>query len=305
MSDIPETIQDVAASAVGEVAESAEQVEHFIRSLQKVKIKFGLGGYVIGVATGAAVAWKLAYRKAELTYSRIADNEIAEMSEHYHAKVRSLEANREKGDLEDLVQERGYVSADEERPPMAVTPPEAVVEASSETVTKETTRPAPPVPVDPAPKPDEVDVTRRNIFHDPPEGAVIMDSWDYQKEKALRSPDIPYVIHYDERNEFEGYGEMTLTYYEGDDVLSNERDEVIAEGPERDNLVSERCLDRFGHGSNDPSIVYVRNDKLEMVFEIVKSPQAFAEEVHGFTHDSYSNIEKMRLRERAAIHDDG
>ena len=298
MTDVPEQLQEAAADAAAVVSDQAESMEQFIRSLQKVKVQYGLVGYAIGAATGALIAWKLAYRKAERRYAEIADAEVAEMSEHYHAKVRSLEANREKGDLEDLVQERGYFTEDDERPPMAVTPPDAVVEAASEGLSEETTRVPPPVPVAPA-------VTRRNLFRDAEPTAAVMDSWDYESEKRRRSPDTPYIIHYDERNEFEEYGEETLNYYERDDVLCNERDEVIGEGQERDELIGEGNLDRFGHGSNDPSIVYVRNDRVEMVYEIVRTPNSFAEEVHGFTHDSYSNLEKMRNRERETLDDDG
>ena len=301
MTDVPEQLQEAAADAAAVVSEQAESMEHFIRSLQRVKVTYGLVGYAIGAATGALIAWKLAYHKAERKFAEIADAEVAEMSEHYHAKVRSLEANREKGDLEDLVQERGYTpEEDDERPPMAVTPPDAVVEAASTGLSEETTRVPPPVPTEPARR-----VERRNLFRDAGPDTVLMDSWDYDVEKRHRSPEFPYVIHYDERNEFEEYGEETLTYYERDDVLCNERDEVIGEGDERNELIGEKHLDQFGHGSNDPSIVYVRNDRVEMVYEIVKTPNSFSEEVHGFTHDSYSNLEKMRIREREALDDDG
>jgi hypothetical protein len=59
-------------------------------------------------------------------------------------------------------------------------------------------------------------------------------------------------------------------------------------------------LDRFGHGSNDPSIVYIRNDTLEIIYEVVKSPHYYAEEVHGFKHEDLyrGNLERMRARER-------
>jgi hypothetical protein len=100
----------------------------------------------------------------------------------------------------------------------------------------------------------------------------------------------------------EGYDHVTLTYYEVDDVLCNERDEIVDPDRDRENLVGERNLNLFGHGSNDASIVYIRNDKLEIVFEVVKSPNSFAEEVHGFRHEDWDrgNVERMRARERDA-----
>lgn len=300
MSDIPEQIQGVVADTAEAVSGGAEAFANATRSLTVAKIQFTALGYVLGAATGAFIAWKLAYRKAELLYSQVADEEVAAMSEHYHAKVRAFEAEN-KGDLEDLVAERGYgTDPTDEKPPMAVSPPNDVVEAADST-SEETTRVRAPVPARPAP---EVKA-RRNIFRDAPDGSAIMDSWDYHEERAKRSPDIPYVIHYDERNEFEDYTEMTLTYYEKDDVLANERDEPIGEGEERDNLVGEGNLDLFGHGSNNPDVVYIRNDRLEMVLEVCKSIQAFAEEVHGFEHTGRSgNLERMRQRERDEPDDD-
>lgn len=298
-----ETIQEVVADAAEAVSDQVDSFADATRALTMAKIQFTTVGYALGALTGGLIAWKLAYRKAERLYSRIADDEVAEMSEHYHAKVRALEATQ-KGDLEALVQERGYVPPDEEedqKPPMAVSPPAEVVEAAADSASEETTRVPPPVPAKPAPE-----VAVRNVFRDPPEGAAIMDSWDYKAELEKRSPDIPYVIHYDEREEFADYDEMTLTYYERDDVLCNERDEVIDEGHDRDNLVGEGNLDRFGHGSNDPSVVYIRNDRLEMVIEVIRVDKAYAEEVHGFEHTGYSdNLERMRLRERDEPYDDG
>src|SRR4051812_42400504 len=137
MTDVPEQLQETAADAAAVVSEQAEQMEQFIRGLQRVKLQFGLGGYILGALTGAFVTYKLVQRKTETRWSQVADAEIAEMSEHYQAKVRSLEANRGKGDLGDLVQEKGYISNDEEKPPMAVTAPDAVVEAAADGVSEE------------------------------------------------------------------------------------------------------------------------------------------------------------------------
>jgi hypothetical protein len=313
MSDIPEQIQNIlgedpitweeAARQLYEVIEKSKDAvdwEAAGRQLYQLKLTYSGLGYALGAVTGAFIAWKVAYRKSELRYSKLADEEVAEMSEHYHAKVRAMEASQ-KGSLDDLVAERGYdTDAVDEKPPMAISPPAEIVDAAAESTSEEATRIPPPVPADPAPK-----VKVSNIFRDSPREAAIMDSWDYEAEKRRRSPDIPYVIHYDERTEFEDYDEMTLTYFEKDNVLCNERDEVIAEGEERDSLIGEGNLDRFGHGSNDPSVVYIRNDRLEMVIEVCLSHQAYATEVHGFEHTGYSgNLERMRQRERDEQDDD-
>jgi hypothetical protein len=132
----------------------------------------------------------------------------------------------------------------------------------------------------------------------------VAPEWNYHEELRKRSPDAPYVIHYDERHEM-SYQDMTLTYWDKDDVLSNERDEVI-DPDERSALIGEDTLNRFGHGSGDRDIVFARNDKMELIFEICRSPNSFAEEVHGFSHDdlSHGNLERMRVRERDEPYDD-
>ena len=69
---------------------------------------------------------------------------------------------------------------------------------------------------------------------------------------------------------------------------------------ERNALLGEERWSRFGHGSNDAAIVYIRNDQVEIIYEVVRSPISYAEEVHGFSHDDAyrGNLERMRARER-------
>ena len=300
-----DTATEIVADVAEEVADQAQHVADVSRGASGRGTGLAMGAFLIGAGIGGGVAYVFAKRQLELKYAKIADDEIAEMREHYHEKALALEAEAAKGDLEDIVAERGYTTeAGDERPPMAVAPPTKVVEAAAEAteaIKEERTKPAPVVPVEAAP---QAEVKTRNVFEDADEHAAITTSWDQQAELRRRSPDHPYVIHYDERDEFEGYSEMTLTYYEADDVLCNERDEIVTP-EERDRLVGEKNLERFGHGSNDPSIVYVRNDSLELMMEVVKSPNSYAEEVHGLKHTSYGgNLERMRAREREELDDD-
>lgn len=123
-------------------------------------------------------------------------------------------------------------------------------------------------------EPDELET--RNVFTD----AVDEFPWDAELELANRKQEGPYVIHIDERHE-RNYTESTLTYYAGDDVLCDEKDKIIED---QDSVVGVENLDRFGHGSNDLSIVYIRNDDLAIEVEVVKSERTYAEEVHGMTH---------------------
>lgn len=290
-----ETAINVAADVVGEVSDQAETAEQAIRALNRVKISYAAGGWLLGAATGAFFAYKFAYSRAETKYSEISDNEIAAMRLHYQEKARALEVKEAKRPpVEDIVKERGYSASEEKTPPpMAVQPPTRVVESDD---------PADQPPrVEPEIKSTEV----QNIFVQ--DGVEEEFEWDWHEERRRRSPEAPYVIHVDEKYDdaSQGYDMITVTYYEGDDVLCNDRDEPIGH-TDRNELIGEGNLLRFGHGSGDPVIVYVRNDKVEIIYEVIRSPNKFAEEVHGFTHDSpaYRNLERMRRRERDAQEDD-
>lgn len=100
--------------------------------------------------------------------------------------------------------------------------------------------------------------------------------WNYEEEMKERSPDAPYIIHHDEfhAREYE-YPQTTLTYYAGDDVLVDEKDVPIYNYAR---IVGEL---KFGHGSQDESIVYVRNEKLEGEYEIILENGHYAIEVLG------------------------
>jgi hypothetical protein len=292
-----ETALNVAADVAGEVSDQAEIAEQTIRALNRAKVSYAVGGWLLGAATGAFFAYKFAYSRAETKYSKISDDAISEMRRHYQEKTRAVEAKEAKRPVGEIVKERGYSPSEKETPPpMAVQPPtpSRVIEAEDEAAGE------------PPDIPGEDEPPARNIFvQDGVEDPEF--EWDWHEERRGRSPDNPYVIHVDEKYDdaSQGYDIITVTYYEGDDVLCNDRDEVIGHA-DRAELIGEGNLLRFGHGSGDPVIVYVRNDKVEIIYEVIRSPHKFAEEVHGFTHDSpaYRNLERMRMRERDEQEDD-
>lgn len=268
-------IAEIAAEGVADglhiVSEEALAVEKVVRGIESMRIAYIGLGVAIGATVGGFVAYRVAYRKAETKFNEIAAEEIAEMRQHYADKTVALEATAGKADLEELVRGRGYIpEVEATQPPMAVTPPSAVIVRAEEVRDEAAGEPVPDV-IEEA---SEV----RNVFRD---NAPPVDSWDYHEERKKRSPLAPYIIHVDERQDHDAYEDVTLTYYEADDVLCNERDEVIAKD-ERDKMIGEAHLEKFGHGSEDASIVYVRNNRLEIDFEVVRSPNSYAEEVHGF-----------------------
>lgn len=102
--------------------------------------------------------------------------------------------------------------------------------------------------------------------------------WNYQFELNAREGQDIYVIHRDEffADEME-YTQGQLTYYKGDDMLTDELGKPIV--PYRKWVGA--TLNRFGHGSKDPNVVFVRNDKEKMEWEIALDLGYYAVEVLG------------------------
>lgn len=277
------------------MSEAVEVAEELIEELPEVTqggygLGLVIGGIVVGAGLGAVGAYFFTKKRLESKYAEDAAEEIASMREHYHDKAIAMEINVDKPKLAEIVKEQGYST----EPPMAVTPPSAVVEAAEAAQEEEGDL-----------RPEAAEVAK-NVFTDPRVTEedlgmpLVEDTWNDEKERTRRSVNRPYVIHKDEVHENEEYDTATFTYYEEDDVLCNERDEVVSK-EDRDDVVGEGNLNMFGHGSGDASIVYIRNDKLEMQFEIVRSPNTYAEEVHGFEHSDY--IEPRR-RGRTSANDE-
>lgn len=282
MTDAPEVVAEVAE----EVAQQATHVAEVSRGLSGRGLALALGGFIVGSGVGGAIGYILAQRKLETKYAAFAASEIAEMREHYNRK---FVAREEKGDLEEIVQERGYSAPESTRPPMAVTPPASVVEASEIDEDED----------------DEImvetEVVEQNVFRDVPQQEA--DGWDWHKERSRRSPHNPYVVHRDEIEEFDHYARTTLTYFDGDDVLCNEIDEILDQA-DRDRLIGEANLNKFGHGSGDDTLVYIRNDALETVFDVNLSERSYAQEVKGFDPPEDAELRHSHRRRERAFDDE-
>jgi hypothetical protein len=137
---------------------------------------------------------------------------------------------------------------------------------------------------------EEDNETRKNIFANGDSG------WDYNYELSTRTPEEPYVIHVDEYIADEmGYDQRTLVYYSGDDVMTDHDDQVVFP---YNTVVGEL---KFGHGSKDPAVVYVRNEMSETEYEIMLHTGLFKEEVLGLEVErEYARQERAELKHSRA-----
>ena len=101
---------------------------------------------------------------------------------------------------------------------------------------------------------------------------------EFAMSQEVRSHDKPYVITTAEFEEDNGYDKVDLTYYEEDDTLIDLREDLVNDV---NRTVGKANLKRFGHGSNGPDTLYVRNDRLGTDFEISRAEGTYMEVILG------------------------
>lgn len=88
-----------------------------------------------------------------------------------------------------------------------------------------------------------------------------------------------HVISLQEHEENEpSYQQVTLTWYAGDETLTDEREDIIEDYT---NVIGEHALGRFGDLSEDENVVHVRNNVLMVDYEIIRSKGTYQQEVLG------------------------
>lgn len=122
------------------------------------------------------------------------------------------------------------------------------------------------------------------------------EDWDYEAELSSRKFEEPYILHQDEFISDEmGYRQDTCTYYQGDDVMTDTHDSPIY------NYKSLMGELKFGHGSNDPNVVYIRNESMEMEWEVLLHTGFYSYEVLGYEFEKDAqdeirhSVQKFRM----------
>lgn len=133
----------------------------------------------------------------------------------------------------------------------------------------------------------------RNIFVD--NVPLTDEDFDLEEERLARRNGVPYVVTREEYDENADQNEQTsLTYFGYDEVLVDENEKSIDNIEE---FVGKHNLQRFGHGSGDSKIVYIRNEQRGMDFEVLRSDGSYQEEVLGLTSDD-SHLEHSSMSRR-------
>ena len=198
--------------------------------------------FVLGAAAGSLATWKLIEKK----YKDIAQEEIDSVKDTFS----KMKKNEYPDKIEDYPDFEEFDDSDD-----------------SDDVEEE---PKPEQKIDRNNKPDIVEYAK--ILSE--SGYTNYAERQDKKEKKGVEPvedERPYVISPDEFGEKDGYENVTLTYY-ADGVLTDYFDNVISNV---DEVVGFDSLDHFGEYEDD--VVFVRNEKMETDYEILRDLRDFNE----------------------------
>lgn len=223
--------------------------------------------FVSGAAAGAALAMKY----FEQTYEAETEREIEKAREYFKVSSERYKT------LDEIVQE-----ADDAIEEAIEKQAEADLEAAADIIHDYTTHYK-----QPEPKGEEIEAPPRDIF----DGPTATDTIDVDDVEA-RDPEFAYIISYEEFMEnAPDHTQIELAYYDEDDVVADDRD-IPLDDP--DDTIGPEALSHFGYGSKDPNTVYVRNERLDSDYQIVRARGSFAALVHGFRHSDHQKIRRFR-----------
>lgn len=230
-----------------------------------------IGKSFVLVFGGAAIGAGATYLVLKKRYEAQTEEEIASVREAYLKRLNDLEAEYEHLD-------RMMVPAPP--PDLKVTPgvPMERVVPSTEQLYKAYNKISP--------NPETVEELKETVeglsysrkeetVKEETEKTIAESGYKYLAED--RDVNTPYVIPVQAYMDGEElYNQFTFTYYAGDKTLVNEADEVVED---INGVVGFHNLDKFGEESGNTDTVYIRNDRLESEYELLRDPDKFSANV--------------------------
>lgn len=239
------------------------------------------GGLLVGGGTG----YILARNRLEKKYRDLANEEIASVKDTYRRRYKEEPYSDPTSTVATLI-------------PHKVEPEEAEAEKISEEegYTGKIIYPKMFTAVE-----GEIPPRKPRVVKTEVEVEVVLDE---NPEMPEPDPNNPYLITVDEfMDDYMGYDKITLEYYEEDDTLADERETIV---PDIEGTVGQANLLRFGHGSRDRNVVYVRNQRLRADFEICRDEGSFAKTVLGLQEDFLQHEDRRpRVRKMKDERDSG
>ena len=252
-------IEKVVEGVAEEVASNLEEAASATRAINTQSVGYFFGGVCVGAVVGFIWGYRFNKEKIRAEAFKASEEEIEKIREVYQQKTVAAQAQA-KPSVEEVIEERGYSVHTDPEDPQRPTRPSVVVKEPSSTVHVNVQPPAVVI-----------------------EGEKDKDrGWDYATELEARTEEHPYVIHQDEFMENkDDYSHVTMTYFAEDSVLVDEDNHPV---PHPDLVVGRDNL-KFGHGTDDNDVVFVRNDRLQQEMEICRLPGSYEEEVLGLNRN--------------------
>jgi hypothetical protein len=118
---------------------------------------------------------------------------------------------------------------------------------------------------------------------DEEEGLPPSEQYIHNDEKYRKTMKKPYLIKPEEySDENYHYDKLSYGYYVEDDVLVDDNEDVVTDIT---NTIGDEALLSFGEISEDPDIVYVRNERLAVDIEIIRMQESYKEVVLGMVDE--------------------
>jgi hypothetical protein len=233
-----------------------------------------------GAMVGTGVTYLVIQKKAEAKYEEILEKEIASTREFY-AKRYKAEAYSDIPKYED--------EPDEEIDPREENLAKEAIKVLQEQayIPYNTVE---PVPVQTEKERLEVvGSIKKNVFEERSAPIQETEEFDPEMQAANKSARKPYILEHDAfyDNE-ENHQQLTLTYFEEDDVLVDEQDRPI---PNKDAVVGAGNL-RFGYGTDQENVVLIHNPLTGYDYEVTRSNKSYSSEILGLDFEQ----EKRPLR---------
>ena len=231
---------------------------------------------ILSLAAGVNIGFFVANRRLKTKYEELANTEIAEAKDHYARMNKTgLYASADEA-ARTLLAEAALV--DDGQGPIVV--PDEVIETIKS------------YGGDPRPQ-----LNAQNVFAQPKPSLAELSE---QRFVSPINTNGPYVITEDEFNDGEvGYAQCQITYYDGDGFLADDKDIPVEDV---DALVGD-ALQRFGEGSGDagPHVVFVRNSRIQLDFEVTRSMGKYSVEVAGLPDTDLQHSAYPARRRRKGV----
>lgn len=306
LEKVADVVPDALDTGVHVSTKGARRLVHFFSDPKHAALSVVVFSTTVGAGLGVAGYFAMKRRletKLRKEYDEQFDAEVEEMREHYSRLTKSGRFDSPEAAVEELLTKEAATALRHYGNQTVELKGEPVVDVRAGEVTDAVG----------AEDPDfeeraEVNVAelRERMRRGPvtveerTDGNIFLDGhpltgeeeWDQAEIDRARSSGEPHVISHDEFMENpDDWSTNNLTYFNGDDTLVDDQEVPIDDIEE---VVGSENLSKFGQGSRDRNVVYVRNPKSEVLFEITFHAGEYSKEVAGFKHSSPIGLRRFR-----------